>query len=396
MIFNRPPGHTIHPRFYSIHTGMIRFSFPSYQQNRQKMVICKIDMQIKLPSYTTRDYAVLAIILLPISLIINSIVLGGSYYSDWRIFLLATAIGSAAFAVNFTLCGGWAVLMKNRFPHEKQIGIRLTFMILVFIVITGLFLYLLFKGYEQVDLFNYTFNENMFLLAYIGMAIVNVFITLMMEGVDRYERWKESLKETEELQKVFRQSQLQGLKSQLNPHFLFNSLNSLSSLISEDEEQAERFLNDMSKVYRYMLRNDEEQMVSLETELQFIDSYLYLLKARYGDGLQLTVDVSDEARQTMLPPLSLQVLIENAFTQNSMSKAAPLKICITSEDNKWIVVRNNLQPKVVADTVDVEAGLDNLINRYQLINHSEVVITDEPGERIIRLPLICKTEEVVS
>ncbi len=359
------------------------------------MVICKIDMQIKLPSYTTRDYAVLAIILLPISIIINSIVLGAGYYSGWRIFLLATVIGCAGFAVNFILCGGWAVLMKKRFPDENQVSTRLTFMILTFIVITGLFLYLLFRSYEQVELFHYTFNENMFVLAYIGMSIVNVFITLMMEGVDRYEKWADSLKETEELQKVFRQSQLQGLKSQLNPHFLFNSLNSLSSLISEDEEQAEQFLNEMSKVYRYMLRNDEDQMVTLETELQFVDSYLYLLKARYGDGLQLSVNVSDAATQTMLPALSLQVLIENAFTQNSMSKTSPLKINIDSEDDKWIVVRNNLQPKVVAETVDVEAGLDNLVNRYQLINRSEVIITDQPGERIIRLPLICKTAEVM-
>jgi two-component system, LytTR family, sensor kinase len=374
---------------------MIRFSFPSNQQNRQKMVICKIDMQIKLPSYTSRDYAVLAIILLPISIVINSILLGAGYYSDWRIFLVATVLGCGAFAVNFILCGGWAVLMKKRFPAESQVGTRLTFMILTFIVITGLFLYLMFRGYEQIELFDYRFNENNFFLAYIGMAIVNIFITLMMEGVDRYEKWKESLKETEDLQKVFRQSQLQGLKSQLNPHFLFNSLNSLSSLISEDEDQAERFLNEMSKVYRYMLRNDEEQMVSLETELQFVDSYLYLLKARYGEGLQLTINVSDEARQTMLPPLSLQVLIENAFTQNSMSKTAPLKITIESKDDKWIVVRNNLQPKVVTETVDVEAGLDNLINRYQLINRSEVLITDQPGERVIRLPLISKTAEVM-
>jgi two-component system LytT family sensor kinase len=374
---------------------MIRFSFPSYQQNQQKMVLCKIDMQIKLPSYTTRDYAVLAIILLPISITINSILLGTGYYSSLGVFLLATFFGCVGFAINFIFCGGWAVLMKKRFPDESQVSIRLTFMILTFIVITGLFLYLLFRGYEHIELFDYRFNENMFLLAYIGMSIVNVFITLMMEGVDRYEKWKDSLKETEELQKVFRQSQLQGLKSQLNPHFLFNSLNSLSSLISEDEDQAERFLNEMSKVYRYMLRNDEDQMVSLETELQFVDSYLYLLKARYGDGLQLSVDVSAAAAQTMLPPLSLQVLIENAFTQNSMSKATPLKINIESEDDKWIVVRNNLQPKVVAETVDVEAGLDNLINRYQLINRSEVIITDQPGERIIRLPLICKTAEVI-
>jgi two-component system, LytTR family, sensor kinase len=375
---------------------MIHFSFPAYQQNQQKMVICKRDMSLRLPYYTTRDYAVLAVILLPISIVINSILLGANYYSGLGVFLLATVLACLGFAINFTTCGGWAVLMKKRFPDENQVSTRLTFMILTFIVITGLFLYLMFKGYEQIELFNYSFNENMFVLAYIGMSIVNVFITLLMEGVDRYEKWKSSLKETEDLQKVFRQSQLQGLKSQLNPHFLFNSLNSLSSLISEDEEQAERFLNEMSKVYRYMLRNDEDQLVRVETELQFVDSYLYLLKARYGDGLELSVNVTDNVAKKMLPPLSLQVLIENAFTQNSMSKASPLRICIDSENDRSIVVRNNLQPKVVVETLDVEAGLDNLINRYQLLNQSEVTITDLPGERIIYLPLIDKEGEVAS
>lgn len=359
------------------------------------MVICKIDMSIKLPYYTTRDYTILALILLPISIVINSVILGTGYYSDWRVFVLATIFAAVGFTIQFTLCGVWAVLMKKRFPGENQIGKRLTFMMLPFVTLTGLFLYLVFKGYEQVSLFQYSFNENKFVFAYIGMGIVNVFITLLMEGVDRYEKWNNNLKETEELQKVFRQSQLQGLKSQLNPHFLFNSLNSLSSLISEDEERAERFLNEMSKVYRYMLRNDEDQMVSLETELHFVDSYLYLLKARYGDGLQLSIEVTEEARQKQLPPLSLQVLIENAFTQNSLSKTSPLKICISSEgDDQWLMVRNNLQPKVVTETVDVEAGLDNLINRYYLLSQQQVSITDHPGERIIRLPLISKTVEV--
>ena len=359
------------------------------------MVICNSTMQLKLPYYTSRDYSVLALILLPISIVLNSIVLGMKYYSEWQIFVTATLLACFAFAVNFTLCGGWAVLMKRRFPAERHVGIKLSLMILMFFVITGFFLASLFKGYELIPLFNYTFNERIFFLAYIGMGIVNVFITLLMEGLDRYEKWNNSLKETEELKKVFKQSQLQGLKSQLNPHFLFNSLNSLSSLIQDDEEKAERFLNEMSKVYRYMLRNDEDHLVSLQAELQFVESYFYLLKARYGEGLQLSVRVSDAATKNLLPPLSLQVLIENAFTQNSMSKASPLCIAIDTPTDTTLIVHNNVQPKLVTEEIhDMEAELDHLVNKFQLLNQSPVLIKETGGERSIRLPLIVKEEEV--
>jgi sensor histidine kinase YesM len=119
--------------------------------------------------------------------------------------------------------------------------------------------------------------------------------------------------------------QLLGLKSQINPHFLFNSLNSLSSLIDESSEDAEKFLDEMTKVYRYMLRN-EELLVPLEKEMQFIRSYYALLKARYGNGIQLEIDINEACWQALLPPLSLQVIIENAFTQNIVAKNTPLKI----------------------------------------------------------------------
>lgn len=351
-------------------------------------------MKLKLPEYTSKDYLVLALVLIPISIIINSAVLQAKYYSSWGIFLTATAIAAVGFSLNFIMCGGIAVLMKKRFPHERQVGIKLTFMILTFFVITGLFLLLLFKGYEKVRLFNYTFNEHGFVWAYIGMGIVNTFLTLLFEGIDRYENWSSNLKETEKLRSVFKQSQLHGLKSQLNPHFLFNSLNSLSSLISEDEEEAEKFLNEMSKVYRYMLRNEEEQLVTLETELKFTDSYMYLLGARYGDGLQLHVDVSDKAKEKYMPALTLQVLIENAFTQNSINKSNPLHISIASNDDTVLIVRNNVQPKVVTEMIDAEVELDNLVNKYQLLNQAPVVIDEGKTERTIRVPLINQKEEV--
>jgi LytS/YehU family sensor histidine kinase len=219
------------------------------------------------------------------------------------------------------------------------------------------------------------------------MAIVNIFITLLIEGISRYENWRENLKETEKLKKAFTQSQLLGLKSQVNPHFLFNSLNTLSSLIQENEKEAEEFLNQMSKVYRYMLRGDDEQLVSVNTETKFIQSYLHLLGKRFGQSLQVKLNINEEDSDKLLPPLSLQVLIENAFNQNVMSKADPLLISICS-NGKEILVRNTRKPKMISNDMDIESGLDNLVTKYRLLNNETVVIKDEEGQRSIFLPLI--------
>jgi LytS/YehU family sensor histidine kinase len=272
-------------------------------------------------------------------------------------------------------------------PAEEQTNRRMLFMIVCTIALSGIFLLTVFHGYELFPSFNYTFNEKGFIWAYLGMAILNIFFGMVLEGISRYNYWRDNLTETEKLKKTFKQSQLMGLKSQVNPHFLFNSLNTLSSLIAENEKEAEVFLNEMSKVYRYMLRGDDEQLVPLQTELKFITSYNHLLERRFGQSLQVVVNVKEEDQQKLIPPLSLQVLIENAFTQNSMSKTEPLVIRICSDGND-VVVRNNRKPKTISNVIDFEAGLDNLVTKYRLLNEAEVVIKDDLTQRSIFLPLI--------
>jgi len=179
----------------------------------------------------------------------------------------------------------------------------------------------------------------------------------------------------------------------VNPHFLFNSLNSLSSLISDNEEEAEKFLDEMSKVYRYMLRNDDDHLVTVETELKFLQSYIYLLKARYGDGLRISINVNDADREKCIPPLTLQVIIENAIHQQTISKNSPLEIKIDSGKKHELIVKNNIQLKIVTEMADQETGLDNLIHKYRLLNDSIVLIEESGTERSIILPLITKKEE---
>ncbi|MBV9961345.1 MAG: histidine kinase [Parafilimonas sp.] len=351
-------------------------------------------MQLRLPRYTSKDYIIMLWTMIPFGVILNILIFGKQYFSGWGIFLGATFITTAATFIDFTLCGGVAVILKKRFPLDSEVKKRLTIMIIVFLIISGLFLYFLFSGYAWIRFYNYSFNQSGFTLAYISMGVLNIFLTFLHEGVSRFELWRANLYETEELKKTVKQSQLLGLKSQVNPHFLFNCLNSLSSLINESETEAENFLNEMSKVYRYMLRNDDDILISLDKELSFIQSYYALLKARYGDGIQLEINVNEKDKECLLPPLSLQVILENAFSQNTTQKTSPLKIQISSNKNGEIIIKNNVQRKTITDGLDYEAGLDNLVSRYRLLNHEQLTITDKKSERIIHLPLIKCKEEV--
>jgi LytS/YehU family sensor histidine kinase len=134
----------------------------------------------------------------------------------------------------------------------------------------------------------------------------------------------------------------------------------------------------------------------LSTEIQFITSYFSLLKARYGGAVELDININEADREKMLPPLSLQVIVENALYQNKTVKSSPLRISIESGNENSIVIKNNVQRKMLTETGDQETGLDNLIKKYELMSRQPVEIQESGNERIIILPLITKTTEVVA
>jgi two-component system LytT family sensor kinase len=151
----------------------------------------------------------------------------------------------------------------------------------------------------------------------------------------------------------------------------------------------------MSKVYRYMLRNEEEQLVTLETELKFLDSYMHLLKARYCDGIDLQLDIDEADKQKLVPALTMQVIMENAFTLNCFSKSRPLKIRIASTADDTLYISNSVNPKQAPEVGNTIEEMDNLVNKYHLLNMPPVVIKEDARERVILLPLICKKEGVL-
>jgi sensor histidine kinase YesM len=353
-------------------------------------------MKIKLPQYSGKDYLVLAVFVIPFTLAINFVILRSVYVYDARRFIIASSFTGAATCIDFILCGAIAVFFKKKFSAEEDIILRLASMIICFLILTGMFLSLLFRTYNKIHYYHYNFNKATFTRAYIGMGIANVFLTFLHEGISRYETWKINMKENDKLRKANRQSRLQGLKNQVNPHFLFNSLNTLSSLINEEEEEAEKFLNELSKVYRYMLKNDDDHLVSLSSELKFINSYYYLLKARFGEGLKLSIDLPKDICSMWLPPLALQTVIESAFTENIVSKEKPLHISVQKGSGDNIVIQNNIQNKIIKYTVDEEYALDNLVNKYELLNNEGLTIKENTYFRVVSLPLFKVKEEVTT
>ncbi len=352
-------------------------------------------MPLVLPKYNSKDHLVLAIIIVPYTILLNSVILGPSYFILSGFFVKATLITAVLFSVNFAICSAVGVLLKNRFSNELQDNVRMTAMIIIFLLISGLYLFLLFHLFIITNLIENQDIGDAFIWAFIGQAIINIFLTFLMEGISRFEKWKLKLDETHQLQHYYQQGQMQGLKSQVNPHFLFNSLNSLSSLISENEDEAEEFLNEMSKVYRYMLRNDGDHLVPLIDEMEFLRSYFHLLKARYGDSICLEISIPDELLIKTIPPLALQTIVENAYSLNAFSKKEPLVFRIYSENNDILFISNTVKPKMLTENLDFDSGLDLLVKKYKAFGQQELQIRDEGAIRIISIPLITSKKEVL-
>lgn len=182
-------------------------------------------------------------------------------------------------------------------------------------------------------------------------------------------------------------SQLKSLKDQINPHFLFNTLNTLSSVIRLDKkEEGLRFVQDLSNVYRYILESDRNNLVPVKSELMFLNSYLFMLRKRFDDKLIIDVDIPNIVLDSQIPPMVLQTLIENAIKHNEVSKASPLEIKVYAK-NQHIVVKNKLQPKS-NDQESFGLGIPNLMKRYQLITGQEIIIRQTETEFIVELPII--------
>lgn len=304
--------------------------------------------------------------------------------SFWKIFWLSTLFVIASWELT-----RYVVLqVRKRFPGLQNTRRRL-FHLTAFVTLATAALSVLkvlfidFVNYygemsPNVFEFLYTFGMNMFY----AMIITGIY-----ESIYFFHQWRRMVKETEQLKKENLQSQFDSLKSQVNPHFLFNSLNSLSSLVEEDKDKAVRFISELSEVYRYLLQSNERELAPLSSELEFLKAYFFLLQTRFDKGVELEIDVNPVFHAYLIPPLTLQMLVENAVKHNVVSASRPLHIRILNDPQGRLHVVNNLQPKSV-QVPSGKLGLANIAAKFRLLRQPELEILKTETTFEVILPLM--------
>ncbi|MGB0523595.1 MAG: sensor histidine kinase [Flammeovirgaceae bacterium] len=289
--------------------------------------------------------------------------------------------------------GGRSIIFRFRkvYPQIKDTNKRLLFTaitMLSYVVIINLMVKVVLSITGVGDpLTPYNLFKH-FKTTFTATVIVGVFY----ESLYFFTRWKETIVEKESLKHQQVRSQFAALKNQISPHFLFNSLNTLVTLIAENQELAIDFTQKLSEVYRYILQNKEKEVVSLRKELQFTDSYIFLLKMRFDKNLQVDIQVDDQYLALYIAPLSLQMLIENAIKHNEVSTARPLSIHISIENEDTIVVKNKLQRKRVMEP-STKTGLENIRKRYHHLSDRSIEVITTTSNFMVTLPLLKITKE---
>ncbi len=229
-----------------------------------------------------------------------------------------------------------------------------------------------------------SFTSKQFYNTLVLSSMITIIISLFLFSLEFLDKWQELAEVQEQKKNKALYAQIESLQNQIKPHFLFNNLNAVTSIIPDDPDTAIKFINQLSKVYRYILDHQHDELVDVVTELEFARSYAFLSGIRYGE--KLNFDWQVEQLQGSLPPYTLQLLIENAIKHNVISRHKPLSISLRAEQGK-LIVRNNLQVKE-AEGASWGIGLNNIKERYALLSQEQVSVQETEAEFIVVVPLL--------
>jgi hypothetical protein len=308
-------------------------------------------------------------------------------YTDWRIWAFSLPLIYIIGLSNWYLHVQYEHFVQRKFPELRHTGKRILFGIFVNLFLMTPSAFLIVWLYDHFHILGYHYKEGDYKWAYLIGICVNLLFQTLWEVLYLLDKYKETLSEKELIEQMSMEQEFENLKSQINPHFLFNCFNTLSSLIQEDKKEAENFLDELSKVYRYLLKSNEAGVSTVERELQFIQSYYRLLKTRYGSGLRLSIDIDKRYYSYLLPSLSLQLLVENAVKHNIVSRMQPLVIEILTAAGNKLVVNNNLQRKQLIKT-STRIGLNNIRSKYKLMKQDGFQIVEGENNFMVVLPLV--------
>ncbi len=335
---------------------------------------------------TKKEILLFAATFFPAVIILNLAMYGKRYFTDWKLFLISTLAGLIISVLLQNCLVIVNMFFRKRFPSYKETAKRFLCCLSATIITTSVFLIVCIWGYQLIPVLTYPVTKNLIITFLLVGTIINIISSAIHEVFYTFGKYRETLVETERLKKQHLQQQFDSLKSQVNPHFLFNTLSSLSALVAEDADKADDFLNDMSRVYRYMLRSNHQDWVTLQQDLAFINSYYQLLKTRYGNSISVQIEADEKYYSYMLPPLTLQLLLDNAIKHNTTGKGQPLQIGIVTNKNNSLTVKNNLQKK--NQSLHQHAvGLKSLAAKFDLQSLPGFSVTETESEFMVTVPL---------
>lgn len=318
-------------------------------------------------------------------------------YSEWWKSYQSTDVEDLLIEIIPGLLVSWGIieagfvsahLLEGRLPWTKKPLLRFLVQVLLLIVGVSSLFYIqhliqsFFWGFES-----FSREEEVDFREYF---IISVIISILSSAIHTAHSFllglKASMTEASVLKETAMQAELQSLKLQLDPHFMFNNFSVLSELIAEDKATAIAFLENVSRVYRYMILNLNKHIIQLGDEIKFVEAYIYLIKIRFGDLVCISIDVPASTLLKGIPPITLQLLIENAIKHNMATEDSPLMISIGIEGDR-LQVSNNLQ-RISFNIPSAGIGLENISNRYRILSGRlpEIIETNEAF--LVRLPLL--------
>lgn len=327
---------------------------------------------------TIRIFVIEFIIKLPITL--------------WEHFLI-WSVGMLTMAFIFEWIYGAHRFLNKKLAFEENITLRLLLQVIISLMATLPLAYIGLNFLIPALVRSLPIQQYNTPMSYLQVLMFTFGINMGFFGEYFFRAWKQKIIETERLakenammQKAFAQTQFANLQNQLNPHFLFNSIASLGSLIYENQDLAAKFLEHLAKVYRYVLQNKEQNLVSVQVEIDFIDNYLFLLKTRFEKSLQISFKIDKKNLDRQIVPVTLQILLENAIKHNIMTEEKPLRVTIFEAED-YLVVENNLQRKNVVEHSN-QVGLQHLKNLYAFLSTLPLLVEEKENSFLVKIPLI--------
>jgi len=303
-------------------------------------------------------------------------------FINWGISLLFSISNWFVMRFNF-------IFLRKKFPNVENVGKRALFLFISIVIsvtvidfLGGILLARMFDG-------NYYFSERYRVL--LPIIIISIMVMAIYEAIYFYLQLKKSIREEEQAKQVVILAQLDALRNQAQPHFFFNSLNTLRDIIDQNsKDDAKQFVDKLSDVYRFILDAGDANVIPLRDELKFARAYIHIQSERFGDNLKMNWQLQETELDRMIVPMSLQLLLENAIKHNVISRSKPLTVTVAIKDD-YLLVNNKMQPKSTK-LPSTKLGLINIEKRYALITNKTPKIEDIESEFTVSLPLLTTSD----